>query len=66
MEKVINQNGKALDFGAAVGFMDDEICNRLHNELAPCEPQEFFAAYEVAHVEKYGEEWELSKVNPVW
>lgn len=66
MEKVINQNGKALDFGAATILMDDEIRSRLHDKLAPCEPQEFFSAYETAHMEKYGEEWELSKANPNW
>lgn len=66
MKKVINQNGKALDFGAATILMDDEICSRLHDELAPCEPQEFFTAYETAHAEKYGEEWELSKASPTW
>ena len=26
-------------------YMDDEIRERLHSELAPCEPEEFLAAY---------------------
>jgi hypothetical protein len=26
-------------------YMDDEIRERLHFELAPCEPEEFLAAY---------------------
>ena len=46
--------------------MDDEICEELHNLLAPCSDQEFFSAYEKAHEKKYGEEWELSKENPCW
>ena len=28
--------------------------------------QEFFSAYEEAHAEKYGAEWELSKANPCY
>jgi hypothetical protein len=66
MTKVINKNGTELDFTAAVNLMDNEIREELHNQLAPCEDQEFFTAYENAHLEKYGEEWELSKENPVW
>lgn len=63
---VVNRNGYKLDFDAAVALMDDEICEELHNLLAPCSDQEFFSAYEKAHEKKYGEEWELSKENPCW
>lgn len=63
---VVNRNGYKLDFDAAVAIMDDEICEELHNLLAPCSDQEFFSAYEKAHEKKYGEEWELSKENPCW
>lgn len=63
---VINKNGTEINYEAAVALMDDEIREQLHNELAPCEDQEFFSAYEKAHEEKFGEEWELSKENPVW
>ena len=63
---VININGHELDFESAVQYMDDEIREDLHGELAPCTEQEFFSAYEQAHEKKYGEEWELSKGNPVW
>ena len=61
---VINMNGAEINFESAVVFMDDEIresiCGTVETE------QEFFAAYEKAHAEKYGEEWELSKANPCW
>lgn len=61
MTKVINSNGTEIDFDAAVALMDDDIresiCGTVDTE------QEFFAAYEKAHSEKYGEEWELSKEN---
>ena len=64
--KVINMNGTEINYEAAVELMDDEIRESLHFELAPCTEQEFFTAYEKAHAEKYGEEWELSKENPCY
>ncbi len=63
---VTNKNGTEISFDASVNLMDDEIREKLHAELAPCTNQEFFTAYEAAHLEKFGEELELSKVNPVW
>lgn len=57
--KVINQNGTEIDFEAAVSLMDDEIREDLNRELAPCTEQEFFKAYEKAHEEKYGEEFQI-------
>ena len=41
---VINKNGTEINYEAAVALMDDEIREQLHNELAPCEDQEFFSA----------------------
>ena len=64
--KVINMNGTEINYEAAVELMDDEICESLNFELAPCTEQEFFTAYEKAHAEKYGKEWELSKDNPCY
>ena len=53
--KVINMNGTEINYEAAVAMMDDEIresiCGTVDTE------QEFFSAYEKAHIEKYGEEW---------
>lgn len=68
-EYIENQYGikfNANDWCAIVNFMDDEIREKLHDELAPCSEQEFFDAYAKAHQEKYGETWELAKPNPVW
>jgi len=56
----------ADEWDAVVEMMDDEIRERLHIELYPCSNQEFFDAYAAAHSEKYGEQWELDKSNPVW
>ena len=62
--EVINMNGTEINYEAAVELMDDElreiICGTVDSE------QEFFTAYEKAHAEKYGEEWELSKENPCY
>jgi uncharacterized Fe-S cluster-containing MiaB family protein len=63
--KVINMSNHEIDFDAAVSLMDDEIREALANKGFESE-QEFFTAYEKAHEEKYGAEWELSKANPVW
>lgn len=63
---VINKNGYSLDFDSAVEYMDDEIREMVHSEHAPCSEQEFFTAYENAHLDELNEEWELSKANPTW
>lgn len=63
---VTNSSGLSLEFASAIEYMDDEIRERLHDELAPCTEQEFFTAYENEHEKFFGEEWELSKKNPVW
>lgn len=65
MGKVLNKNGAAIDFEAAVELMDDGIRERLHGDGYETE-QEFFSAYEEVHEEEFGEEWELSKANPVY
>ena len=68
MKKVLvtNRNGYTLNFYAAANYMDEDIIPYLSNIMAPCTEQELFTAYEYAHEFKYGEEWELSKVNPRW
>lgn len=66
-EKVmVNPHGQQLDFEAALMNMDDDLREELHMALAPCSEAEFFAAYADAHRERFGEEWELAKDNPVW
>lgn len=63
---VFNEYEVEIYFDVAIAMMDDEIREDLHAELAPCTDQEFFDAYAKAHAEKFGEEWELSKANPVY
>ena len=64
--QVTNRNGKQVDFDAAVELMDNGIREQVHAYKSPCTEQEFFTAYEIAHAAVYGEDWELSKANPVW
>lgn len=53
----VTYNNTQVDFEGAVNLMDDEICEALHAELAPCTEQEFFDAYCKVHEEKYGEKF---------
>lgn len=66
MAKVFNQWNKEIDFDVAFSLMDFDIIEKLDNTITPCTQQEFFNAYAKAHEEKFGEEWELSKENPIY
>lgn len=63
---VTNEYGVKVYYDAAVQMMDDETREEIHAEIAPCTDQEFFVAYAKAHEEKFGEEWEPNKANPVF
>lgn len=65
MTTIINTNGTAIDFEAAVNLMDDAIREEIHGEGYDTE-QEFFEAYVNAHFEAFGEEFEADKANPVF
>lgn len=45
---------EARELDAAAQLMDDDIREELHASMAPCSPAEFLAAYEAAHLAKYG------------
>lgn len=63
---VKNFYGTEIDFDVAVTYMDDDIREQLHRELAPCTEQEFFDNYCKAHKAKFDEDWEFAKENPVY
>lgn len=64
MTKVTNQYGVEIYFEAAAQIMDDEIREEL---TVACETeQEFFDAYCKLHEERFGEEFECAKQNPVY
>ena len=53
-------NGCEVEFDACVVLMDDEICEELNFEMAPCTEQEFLDAYVQLHAEKYdGEQFQI-------
>ena len=64
--KVKNINCTEINYEAAVILMDEEIREEIANSFEAESEQEFFSLYEKKHIEKYGEEWELSKENPVY
>ena len=60
MMMVKDMNGNEVSYEAAVMLMDDDIREELAAEMAPCTEQEFFNAYEQAHMEKFGEEFKVN------
>lgn len=66
MSKVANEFGVEIDYNMAENLMDDELREQIAFE-ASCETeQEFFDEYAKRHKEKFDEEWELAKKNPVY
>lgn len=63
---IVNKYGQELDFEAVVQFMDDEIREHLHAELAPCSHQYFYDIYVWMHLLIFGEEFLTESKNIVW
>ena len=61
-----NEWGVSIDFEVAVNLMNDELREFVHDKIAPCTEQEFFDKYCKEHFNKYGEEFELNKMNPTF
>lgn len=64
MTTVTNSYGVQIDFTTAVYFMDDELREEIHNDLAPCTEQAFFDEYAKRYDIKYGEPWFMDSPNP--
>lgn len=58
--------GNDVNFEAAVELMDKDICEQLHDQMAPCTEQEFFDAYAKAHAEKFDGEEFAPYYNLAW
>lgn len=43
--EIVKFNGKMFDWESLVNYMDDEICEKVHDELAPCTNEEFLERY---------------------
>lgn len=59
------KNISTKDWDAIVGLMNDDIREDLHRQ-GFADETEFFEAYCAAHYRKFGEAFEVAKVNPVW
>lgn len=74
MRNIINAAGTDIDFDAAVELMDDGLRESLHSgggdptgsNATPGDEQQFFDWYCRLHAERFGEEFEANKRNPVW
>ena len=62
---VIDYYGNEVDFDAATEYMDDGICNQMHNERDWTE-QEFFDEYAKRHEEKFANEEFQPYYNGQW
>lgn len=51
---VMNEQGEYVDFDAAMNIADKDLCEELHEMIAPCTEQEFFVEYAKLHEKKYG------------
>ena len=49
-----------IPFDTMVEYMDDDIREELHRELAPCTDAEFLEAYKEKHLVKFGETFTLN------
>ena len=58
---VQDEDGRTVNYAAAVELMDDDLREQLHREMAPCTNQEFYDAYVKAHAAKYnGEKFQIN------
>ena len=56
----VTLDGAVIDFDAAIELMDDDLMERLHDALSPCSEQEFMDAYDVAHKQKFNEDFTVN------
>lgn len=63
---VVNEYGVNIDYDLAVSFMDDDLREEIHGDLAPCTDQQFFDEYAKRYEQKFNEVWELAKENPCY
>lgn len=56
-KRYVRYGNKMVDYDEAVAYMDNEIREELHAEMAPCTNQEFFDEYIKRHEAKYEEDF---------
>ena len=55
----VTLNGNAIDMDVIAAYMDNDIREDLHMQLAPCDPQVFLDAYCAAHYKVFEEEFAI-------
>ena len=64
---ILNDWGVSIYFDVALQHMDDDIREFIHDHIDhTCTEQEFFNMYCEEHLNKYGEEFFLNEMNPVY
>lgn len=61
-----NKYGQELNFDVVTNYMDNDIREYLHTELAPCSPQYFYNIYCKMHKQIHGEEFFTEGENIIW
>ena len=59
-EYVTDEGGNRICWEVAEHYMDFDLCEELHNKLAPCSNQKFYDEYCKAHQAKFGEEFVIN------
>jgi hypothetical protein len=65
MTTILNRHGRRIDFDAAAQLMDKDLTDAMDAE-SWVDEQEFFNAYCQRHHQRFGDEFEPDKTNPVW
>lgn len=55
--ELVTVHGEDVLMRTAVNYMDDELREEIHAEMAPCTAQAFCDEYARRHMAKYGQEW---------
>ena len=63
-EHITNWYGIDYDFNTVIMAMDGDVRDKLHNDIAPCDPQTFFDEYCIRHFDKYRSNFEYDTRNP--
>jgi hypothetical protein len=63
---VKNSYGEPLEYDTVVEYMDDDIREYLHHQLAPCSAQYFYDEYCKMHKQIHDEEFFTEEENIVW
>nr|AHF24278.1 hypothetical protein [uncultured bacterium Contig1770] len=59
LHRVWTYQGQVLDMETVAHYMDRDLAEDLHFELAPCEPQDFYEEYCKRHKERFDEEFRI-------